>query len=280
MEFSFDNKIKAYFYISLWLVYAVLHTLAIGYVVSQSFWVCFVHSLIHAVLFGIIGIFLSNIIRFGNYEMLPSVSRLFTYASLAVLVVVVWIASGYALDYLILGEDIASDFTSLIALYVLIGILLYAVHVLYFIQPRQTLDNKEEEMEEEIETEMLSEQQPASSASDEKQVEMLERVAIKVGQKIHVILLPDIDHLQSDGDYVQIHTADGRFLKEQTMKYFEEHLPSSQFVRIHRSCIVNVEKIARIELYEKQSHLIILKNGQRIKVSTAGYKALRVALGL
>jgi Response regulator of the LytR/AlgR family len=272
MKFPFDNKIKTYFYISLWLVYAVLHTLAIGYVVHQEVWVLVVHSLIHAVLFGIIGFFLANIIRFGNYETLPPISRLFTYASLAVLVVVVWIALGYALSYLILGSDVAVEFSSLIALYVIIGILLYAVHVLYFIQPRQTLDNKEEEME----TEMLSEQH----ASDEKQVEMLERVAVKVGQKIHVILLPDIDHLQSDGDYVQIHTADGRFLKEQTMKYFEEHLPSSQFVRIHRSCIVNVERIARIELYEKQSHLIILKNGQRIKVSTAGYKALRVALGL
>ena len=279
MEFPFDNKIKIYFYISLWLVYAALHALAIVYVVSQPFWVCFVHSFIHAALFGVIGIFLGNIIRFGNYEMLPSISRLFTYVSLAVLVVVIWTVSGYALSYLILGDDVVVEFTPLIALYVLIGILLYVVHVLYFIPPQQKFNTKENDDEGEKETEILPQQQ-SELLLEEKQTEILERIAVKVGQKIHVILLPDIDHLQSDGDYVQIHTADGRFLKEQTMKYFEEHLLPSQFVRVHRSCIVNVEKIARIELYEKQSHLITLKNGQRIKVSTAGYKALRVALGL
>ena len=275
MEFPFDNKIKIYVYISLWLVYAGLHTLAIGCVIPQEAWVLVVHSLIHAVVFGVISIFLGNVIRFGNYETLPSISRLFTYISLAVLVVVIWIAAGYALDYLILGEDIAAEFTSVIALYVLIGILLYVVHVLYFMQSRQTLTPKEED-----ETEELLEQQSVFSAPEEKQTEILERIAVKTGQKIHVVMLPDIHYLQSDGDYVQIHTTQGKFLKEQTMKYFEEHLPLSQFVRIHRSCIVNIEKIARIELYEKQSHLITLKDGQRIKVSTAGYKALRVALGL
>ena len=276
MEFPFDNKIKIYFYILLWLVYAILHTLAIGYVVSQEVWILFVHSFIRAVLFGVIGIFLGNVIRFGNYETLPSVSRLFTYVSLAVLAVTVWIASGYALDYLIFGEDIAAEFTSVIALYVLIGVLLYVVHVLYFTQLRQTPDTKDEENE----ADSLPEQPPVLSVPEEKQMEILERIAVKIGQKIHVVMLPDIDFIQSEGDYVQIHAAQGKFLKEQTMKYFEEHLPTSQFVRIHRSCIVNVEKIARIELYEKQSHFIILKTGQRIKVSTAGYKALRVALGL
>ena len=280
MEFSFDNKIKTYIYVLLWLAYAVLHTIAIAFVVPQDVWMLAVHVAIRAVIFGVIGIFLGNVIRFGNYETLPSISRIFTYISLAVLVIVIWIAVGYALDYLIFGEKIAAEFTSLIALYVLIGILLYVAHVLYFIQPQQTFDTKEEEFETENETAIFAEQPSAFFATEEKQTEILERIAVKIGQKIHVVMLPDIHFLQSDGDYVQIHTAQGKFLKEQTMKYFEEHLPSSQFVRIHRSCIVNVEKIARIELYEKQSHLITLKDGQRIKVSTAGYKALRVALGL
>ena len=109
---------------------------------------------------------------------------------------------------------------------------------------------------------------------------MLERIAVKSGQKIDVVLVPDIIYLQAVGDYVKIHTAKGRFLKEETMKYFQEHLPSKQFVRVHRSYIVNVEMINRIEVYEKQNQLITLKNGEQIKVSITGYKQLKMVLGL
>ena len=272
MEFPFDKKIKIYIYLLLWLVYALLHAFAVSFAVTTlPFWVSLVYSLIHATLFGFIGIFLGNIVRFGNYETLPFVSRLFNYVSLAVLITVIWALVGYAVGYLVLGEEMMAMFKPVTALNALTGILLYAVFILYFTMTRHQEDEKDNDfpllpMENEL--------------PSEKSMEILERIAVKVGQKIHVVMLPDIDYLQSDGDYVHIHTAQGRFLKEQTMKYFEEHLPSSQFVRAHRSCIVNIEKIARIELYEKQTHLITLKNGQRLKVSTAGYKALRVALGL
>ena len=112
------------------------------------------------------------------------------------------------------------------------------------------------------------------------QTEVLERIAVKSGSKIHVILVPEVIFLQADGDYVQIITAQGKYLKEQTMKSFEEQLPENQFVRVHRSVIVNVEMISRIELYEKQNQLLTLKNGQQIKTSPSGYKALRMALNL
>ena len=114
----------------------------------------------------------------------------------------------------------------------------------------------------------------------EIQSEIIERIAVKSGTKIHVVLVPEILYLQADGDYVQIYTAQGKYLKEQTMKYFEEHLPENQFVRVHRSVIVNVEMISRIELYEKQNQLLTLKNGQQIKTSPGGYKALRAVLNL
>ncbi|MFA5047376.1 MAG: LytTR family DNA-binding domain-containing protein, partial [Paludibacter sp.] len=114
--------------------------------------------------------------------------------------------------------------------------------------------------------------------SDQK--EKIERIAVKSGTKIHVILVSEILFLQSDGDYVQIVTLQGKYLKEQTMKFFEEHLPESRFVRVHRSYIVNVEMISRIELYEKQNQLLILKNGQQIKTSPSGYNSLRLALNL
>ena len=63
--------------------------------------------------------------------------------------------------------------------------------------------------------------------------EILERIAVRIGQKIHVILIPDIIYIQADGDYVQIITGNGKYIKEETMKYFETKLPKAQFIRIH-----------------------------------------------
>jgi len=87
-------------------------------------------------------------------------------------------------------------------------------------------------------------------------------------------------YLQAEGDYVMIYTPDEKFLKEQTMKYFEEHLPAERFVRIHRSCIVHVDCISKIELYEKQNYLIALKTGQKLRASATGFKQLKAALHL
>jgi DNA-binding LytR/AlgR family response regulator len=121
------------------------------------------------------------------------------------------------------------------------------------------------------------------SKEDERSVdntEILERIAVKVGQKIHVILVPDIIYIEAEGDYVRIITDNGKYIKEDTMKYYEAGLPPSKFVRVHRSHIVNVEKILRIELYEKQNQMLTLKNGDQVRASVSGYKSLRDALKL
>lgn len=109
--------------------------------------------------------------------------------------------------------------------------------------------------------------------------EVLERIAIKQGSKIHIIAVDTIDYIESNGDYVLIHTPEGRFIKEKTMKYYEQHLPKQSFVRIHRSYIANIHRIARIENFEKESHLAVLKNDARLKVSAEGYKSLKQILG-
>jgi len=108
----------------------------------------------------------------------------------------------------------------------------------------------------------------------------LTRIAVKTRQQIHVVAVDDIDYFESDGDYVKLHTAKSAFLKEKTMKYFEENLPSQQFVRIHRSYIVNVNKVSKIELYEKDSYRVHLKNGEILKASSNGYKALKATVSL
>ena len=107
----------------------------------------------------------------------------------------------------------------------------------------------------------------------------LTRIAVKDRQQIHVIPIVDIDYIEADGDYVKIHTTKSAYLKEKTMKYFEENLPQ-QFIRIHRSYIVNVNEVAKIELYEKESYRVHLKNGEILKASSNGYKALKMAVSL
>jgi len=107
----------------------------------------------------------------------------------------------------------------------------------------------------------------------------LTRIAVKNRQQIHVIPINDIDYIEADGDYVKLHTAKNAYLKEKTMKYFEENLPS-QFIRIHRSYIVNVNEVAKIELYEKESYRVYLKNNKVLKASSNGYKALKAAVSL
>jgi len=127
------------------------------------------------------------------------------------------------------------------------------------------------------ENENLSNEQKIIHTLD-KGNELLSRVAVRSGSKIQVIATNDIQFLEADGDYVMIHTRDGRFLKEKTMKYFESHLDPQKFIRIHRSFIVNVDEMLRIEQYDKDNHILVLRNSNKLKVSAAGYKLLRKKL--
>lgn len=106
-------------------------------------------------------------------------------------------------------------------------------------------------------------------------VETLDRIVVKLGSKIKVIPIDTVLYIESQDDYVMVYTTDGKYLKQQTMKYFEKHLDSSVFCRIHRSYHVNINTIKQLELYEKNSYLAVLSNGAKLKVSDTGYKALR-----
>ncbi|HYK57235.1 MAG TPA: LytTR family transcriptional regulator DNA-binding domain-containing protein [Flavisolibacter sp.] len=107
-----------------------------------------------------------------------------------------------------------------------------------------------------------------------------ERIVVKTGGKIRIIPVPDIQYLEAADDYVKIHTAEGSFLKNKTMGFFEAALPPNEFVRTHRSYIINVKEITRIDPYEKENHLAILRSGARIPVSKNGYGKLKMVLGL
>ena len=108
----------------------------------------------------------------------------------------------------------------------------------------------------------------------EKQ-EILDRVVVKTGSKIKVIPVEQILYVESQDDYVMIYSPEGKYLKQQTMKYFEQHLEPGKFLRIHRSYIVNIDTIKQLELYEKNTYLAVLTNGAKLKISDSGYKSLK-----
>ncbi len=105
--------------------------------------------------------------------------------------------------------------------------------------------------------------------------ESLDRVVTRLGSKITVIPVDNIWYIEAQDDYVMVYSDMGKHLKEKTMKYFEQHLPLNRFIRIHRSYIVNLSQITSVELYTKDTHLVTLKNGDKLRCSAEGYKRLR-----
>jgi len=108
----------------------------------------------------------------------------------------------------------------------------------------------------------------------------IDRVVVKDRHKIHIITVDKIRYIESLDDYVMIYTHDGRHMKQKTMKYFEENLDPKNFIRIHRSYIVQVDNIAEIQQYEKESYIVILKDTAKtkLKVSKTGYKKIKEVL--
>lgn len=107
-----------------------------------------------------------------------------------------------------------------------------------------------------------------------------QRVVVRIGGKIKIIPIQEIIYLEADDDYVKVHTHEGFFLKNKTMAFFEKVLDSNQFVRVHRSFIIQISLITKIEPYEKDGHIAVLKSGQKIPVSKSGYPRLKTVLGL
>lgn len=112
---------------------------------------------------------------------------------------------------------------------------------------------------------------------DEK-IEFLERVVIKDSGKITIIPVEEIKWIEAQDDYVLINSEKGRFLKQKTMKYFENHLNENQFVRIHRSYIINLDFLQHLEQTDTESYRLVLKNGKELPVSKTGLQKLKSTL--
>src|SRR6266571_3348345 len=101
-----------------------------------------------------------------------------------------------------------------------------------------------------------------------------ERILIRDGANVHVIPVSRIDYAEAQDDYVCFRSEGKRFLKQQTLADVETALDPGQFVRIHRSYILNIDRLAKLELYAKDSHAAILRDGTRLPVSRSGYARL------
>jgi two-component system LytT family response regulator len=103
----------------------------------------------------------------------------------------------------------------------------------------------------------------------------LERILVKDGSKVHVIPVDKIDYIEAQDDYVAIKVDGKTHLKQERMADLEKELDTAKFVRVHRSYILNLERIARIELYAKDSRVAILKDGTKLLISRSGYDKLK-----
>lgn len=112
-----------------------------------------------------------------------------------------------------------------------------------------------------------------------EQANPVSRVVVRKGNAINLIPVEKIRFVEAQDDYVMIYHSDGKALKQQTMKYYEDNLPRNDFVRIHRSYIVRIQEISKIEPYGKDNHIAMLKSGDKLPVSRTGYQALKEELG-
>lgn len=175
----------------------------------------------------------------------------------------------------ILGLGNSDSFLTTLPLRFVFGLLCWIILLQWYWSLQQEEQFRETIEEERVKAEKESmTKEPATAIT-----EYIDRISVKDGSRIHIVHLEELFCLQASGDYVTLFTPTGQYIKEQTMKYFEQHLPPT-FVRIHRSSIVNSEFIARVELFGKENYHVKLKNGTSLRASNSGYKLLKERLAL
>jgi two-component system, LytTR family, response regulator len=106
----------------------------------------------------------------------------------------------------------------------------------------------------------------------------LERIVIRDGANVHVVPVDKIDYVEAQDDYVAFRTGGKALLKEQPLGEVETQLDPRRFVRIHRSYLLNIDRLAKVELYAKDSRIAILVDGTKLPLSRAGYQRLQQLL--
>ena len=237
---------------------AMIYALLVG---EQSMVCRVADGVIYGVILFSTGIMLWNIFRYALPVQKESNYRFVILFSLSILTPILIVGIETFTIYLFFTECF-TDFAQTIPVRLFISLLLIIIYRLFYISYLTEWNSS-----------LTNNESPSVPTAT------IDRITVRDGRKIKIIPINDIFFLRADGDYVDIYTAEGHWLKEQTMKYTEETLPPDRFVRTHRSYIVNIHYISRIERYGMQQ-LLVLLNGEKIKLSNARYQILKQRLGL
>jgi two-component system, LytTR family, response regulator len=116
------------------------------------------------------------------------------------------------------------------------------------------------------------------TASTRRPGEYAERIVVKDGTRVHIFAAAKLDYAEAQDDYIALASQGKKYLKQQTISSLEAALDPKNFVRIHRSYLVNLERVSRLEPYGKDTHMVILHDGARLPVSRSGYARLKAFL--
>ena len=106
-----------------------------------------------------------------------------------------------------------------------------------------------------------------------------ERIVVKDGTRVQIIPVAKLDYAEAQDDYIALASQGKKYLKQQTISSLEALLDPKNFVRIHRSYVVNLERVTRLEPYGKDTHVVMLSDGSRLPVSRTGLARLKAFLG-
>ena len=176
----------------------------------------------------------------------------------------------------LIGEDISVIFVTAYDQYAMRAFEVHAVD--YLLKPigKKRFEEALERAKSRLGEKMPSAQKLADSARPPQQ--FLERIVVKDGTRVTLIPVAKLDYVEAQDDYVGLASQGKKHLKQRTIASLEACLDPNCFVRIHRSYIVNLEKVVRIEPYGKDSRLAILNDGARLPVSRTGYARLQSLL--
>ena len=176
----------------------------------------------------------------------------------------------------LIGEDVSVIFVTAYDQYAMRAFEVHAVD--YLLKPigKERFEAALERAKSRLGEKMPFAQKLADSARPPQQ--FLERVVVKDGTRVTLIPIGKLDYVEAQDDYVALASQGKKHLKQQTIASLEACLDPNCFVRIHRSYIVNLERVARIEPYGKDSRLAILSDGARLPVSRTGYARLQSLL--
>ena len=258
-----QNRSSQIFYFSIWAIISIVQILLLYYKTNLNLsyvTACFLLS--NLLLMGCLLVLWYPVQYYKSIVSIP-LFLLFHFLLLVLCLLICLGGAGFILNILF-PDDLQSNVIDFIPFVVIVDTLLYVIAVIsyYLIQSVHEIKTQNRIIEE---------------ATESK--EILTRISVKKNKEVLSIPVESVCHIEANGDYVLIYTTKGRFLKDRTMKYFETQLPSNQFVRIHRSYIINLDYMAKLELYQKDLYQIQMKDGALLKVSSAGYKLLKQRMG-